>query len=91
MSRQVIHYGAPSIVIRINEKDHVLTPKDTREILEVKEEHFPKTEAVDSKTAPKPLKDIADKHYGITKAEKQPRDLDNFLTRTLQESRRRST
>lgn len=42
MSKPTIHYRAPSIVIRINEKDHVPIPKDTREILEVKEEHFPK-------------------------------------------------
>ncbi len=80
-----------STVVRIDEKGRILIPKGIREALGVKEKQLLKIKVVGDKIILEPVRDYADKYYGVFEAKKWPRDLDEFLAEALQEWWRRST
>jgi len=79
-----------NLVVRVDEKGRILIPKGIREALGVKERQMLRIEVVDGKIVLEPIKDIADKYYGVIRVKKWPRDLDEFLAEALQEWWRRS-
>ena len=79
-----------NLVVRVDEKGRILIPKGIREALGVKERQMLRIEVVDGKIVLEPIKDIADKYYGVIRVKKWPRNLDEFLAEALQEWWRRS-
>ena len=79
-----------NLVVRVDEKGRILIPKGIREALGVKERQMLRIEVVDGKIVLEPIRDVADKYYGVIRVKKWPRNLDEFLAEALQEWWRRS-
>jgi len=82
--------GVLNLVVRVDEKGRILIPKGIREALGVKERQMLRIEVVDGKIVLEPIRDVADKYYGVIRVKKWPRNLDEFLAEALQEWWRRS-
>jgi AbrB family looped-hinge helix DNA binding protein len=66
-------------VTKVDSKGRVLIPKNMRERSELFEGTLVKIEADDGKIIIEPMESIADKYYGVFKADEVPEDLDEFL------------
>lgn len=83
--------GFVDVVVRVDGRGRVLIPKGVREALGIKEGGLLRLRVADGRIVLEPLGDVADKYYGVFKAKKWPRDLDEFLVEVAQEWWGRST
>lgn len=83
--------GMVGVVVRIDSKGRVLVPKSVREALGIREGGLLRVSVIDGKIVLEPVGGAADKYYGVFKARKWPKDLDEFLVEAAQEWWRRST